>query len=292
MFKRFMEVTYEAEVMNTEEDEEFLALAAEKCNENITTRDKLIDELRTMVYERGECFPLRTDDRFLLRFLRARKFHVSKAHRLMVKYCMFREQSPHLWTNVDLWSLKIMKDVYEITFCDQPDIGRVGITRLGVWNTSEFDADVFMKAGGSLVEICARQPKLQILGLTLIVDLEGLTLNHVSKLTPTVCQQIVLLGGVATYININSCHLINYSWMMYTGLYVLKRFLPRQFLSKFHFHGKDLKSLQQHIPIDCLPERYGGTCRLWCSYDTWLHKIKKYRTKEFDIEMQQMGYVI
>jgi hypothetical protein len=36
-----------------------------------------------MLAERGDVVPQRTDDEFLIRFLRARRFDVEKAHRLV-----------------------------------------------------------------------------------------------------------------------------------------------------------------------------------------------------------------
>lgn len=52
-------------------------------------------------------------------------------------------------------------------------------------------------------EIASMQPKLQILGVTIVVDLEGLSISHISQLTPTVASQIVTLMGVCWVI---SCH--------------------------------------------------------------------------------------
>ncbi|RVE44744.1 hypothetical protein evm_010596 [Chilo suppressalis] len=81
MFERFLEIAFEAE-LNTEEDPELEQLACEQCNEDRATRDAVVAELRSMIYERGECQPVRMDDAFLLRYLRASKFIVPKAHRM------------------------------------------------------------------------------------------------------------------------------------------------------------------------------------------------------------------
>lgn len=43
------------------------------------------------------------------------------------------------------------------------------------------------------------QPKMQILGVTIVVDLDGLSLSHATRLTPTVASQIVALMGVSYY---------------------------------------------------------------------------------------------
>ncbi|XP_031763052.1 clavesin-2-like isoform X1 [Galleria mellonella] len=292
MFESFLEIAFEAEVLNTEENEEFLDLAAELCNENIATRSESLQELRDMIKDRGECTPFRSDDKFLLKFLRSRNYIVPKAHRLLVRYCTLREQYPYLWQDVDLWSLEKVRDAYEGTIYDRPDIGRISIFRFGTWDPNEYPIEDLVKAGASQVEIGSRQPKLQIIGGTLIVDLEGITLRHAATLTPTVAYQIVALLGLATPMRLKSCHFINYSWLLNSFFYLFKKFIPRDFVNNIYFHGHDLKSLQQHIPIECLPERYGGTCKLHCNYSTWLNKIKKYRTQEFDTEMKRLGYII
>ncbi|KAM3965575.1 LOW QUALITY PROTEIN: clavesin-2 [Aphomia sociella] len=291
MFQNFFEIAYEAEVLNTEENDELLALAAELCNENVATRAASIQELRDMIYERGECTPIRTDDTFLLRFLRARDFIIPKAHRLMVKYCNFREQYPYLYKDVDLWDLVKVKNAFEGVLDDHPDVGRISIMRFGTWNPSEYPIEDLVRAGTLQVTIGIRQPKLQIIGGILIVDLEGITLRHVSTLTPTVAHQIISLLGVVVPARTRSCHFINYSWILNTFFYLLKRFIP-EFMNKLYFHGYDLKSLQQHIDPSYLPKRYGGSCKLFIDFGTWLTKIKQYRTEEFDNEMKQMGYII
>lgn len=82
--------------------------------------------------ERGECVPHRTDDAFLLRFIRARNFKIEGAHRLvrfsrinieklsskvfffvlqLVNYYDFKENNPQFYENVDLLALmKIGED--------------------------------------------------------------------------------------------------------------------------------------------------------------------------------------
>lgn len=63
-------------------------------------------------------------------------------------------------------------------------------------------------------------------------------------------------------------------------------------MSSIFFHGYDLKSLQQQIDLECLPVRYGGTCRSLAPFGLWLDKIKKYRDKKFDREMKELGYLV
>lgn len=291
MFECFQEIAFEAEV-NTEENPELLEMARELCNENPATRATAITELRQMIFSRGECRPLRTDDEYLLRYLRARNFVVPRAHKLLVRYCTFREQQRSLYEGVDLWGLVKVQDAYEGSMFDRPDVGRLSIFRFGMWDPNEFPVEDLVRAGMAMVEIGIRQPKLQVLGGTVIVDLEGITLRHVATLTPTVAYQIVSLMGLANPTRVKGAHLINYSWILNTFFYLFKKFIPRRAWDTIYFHGNDLKSLQQHIPVECLPARYGGSCRSHCSFAVWLNKIKKYRDDKFDREMKELGYVI
>lgn len=88
----------------------------------------------------------------------------------------------------------------------------------------------------------------------------------------------------------NTCHIINYSWILNTFFYLFKKFIPQQAWDKIFFHGSDLNSLHQHIDPECLPPRYGGTCRNHGSFRKWLQKIKQYRDEQFDREMKELGY--
>ncbi|CAH2226469.1 jg11731 [Pararge aegeria aegeria] len=84
-----------------------------------------------LILERGECHPPRMDDAFLLCFLRARRSIPARAHRLMVRYCNFREQNPHLWSEVSWYGLRRLGNVFEGVLFDRPDVGRLIICRIG-----------------------------------------------------------------------------------------------------------------------------------------------------------------
>ncbi|XP_073960440.1 clavesin-2-like [Choristoneura fumiferana] len=291
MFEQFLEIAFEAE-LDTSEHPELMALAPELCGEHPATRAAAIQELRDMVYERGECSPRRMDDAFLLRFLRARRFVVPRAHRQLVRYCTFMEQYPELYKDVDLFSLIRVGHAYEGTLFDRPDVGRVSIFRFGTWDPNEYPVEDLVKTGMAIMEIGTRSPKMQILGGTCIVDLEGVTLKHAATLTPTIAYQIVCMMGLAHPCRLKSAHVVNNNWFLGTFVYLFKRFIDPKTWKRIHFHGHDLKSLQQHIDPECLPVRYGGTCRNHVTIATWLEKIRKYRDEKFDKEMKEIGYII
>lgn len=71
---------------------------------------------------------------------------------------------------------------------------------LGVWDTNEFPIEDLVRAATAIAEINLRQPKIQVMGSTVIVDLEGITIKHIAAMTPTVAYQIVCLLGVSCLI--------------------------------------------------------------------------------------------
>ncbi|XP_052752263.1 clavesin-2-like [Galleria mellonella] len=286
----FLNIAFEAE-LNRYEDSEFEDVARRHCNEHPDTRNKVIEELRSMVYERGECNPRRIDDAYCLRFLRCRRFVPALAYRLMVRYEDFRRKNAHLY-NCDPFELKKVKHVYAGTLPESPEHGRLILMRFGRWDTNAVSIDDVVRCALVLEEIAVQQPKLQILGVTVIIDLEGLSFRHISQLTPAIANQIVSLMGVAFPLPLNSIHLVNYNWILNTFWYVFKQFIPKPIWNTIHFHGYDLSSLQKQIHPRHLPAAYGGYCRHVISTEEWLGKIYEYRDEYLVQELKDLGFTI
>lgn len=291
MYEQFLEIAYESE-LDINENPELDDLAFELCNEVSDTRAACIAELRQMIYESDECRPHRTDDAFLLRFLRSRGFIVKKAYRHMIRYYKFRAKYPYLYKDVDLFALTKVKDAYMGQVVSDPAYGRITVMRFGKWDPSEFPTEDLVKAGMAMLEIGIRQPKSQIMGGVLIVDMDGIAIRHVATLTPTIAYQIIALCGTAFPNRMSTCHIINYSWIINTFFYLFKRFIPQNFWNRIFFHGYDMKSLHQHIKPDNLPKEYGGTNRDFVTFGQWITKIKKYRDDAFVKDMKELGYLV
>ncbi|XP_052742641.1 alpha-tocopherol transfer protein-like [Bicyclus anynana] len=260
------------------------------CEEDPSTRASAIEKLRNMIHERGECHPPRMDDAFLLRFLRVRRSIPARAHRLIVRYCNFREQNKHLWIDVSWYGLRKLGNVFEGVLFDRPDVGRLIICRIGQWDPDFIPAEDLVRGCLIFLEIGIMQPKLQVLGGTAMLDCEDITLKHMRQLTPSVVMQIINVTGFP--IHQRGMHIINCSRLFEKLFYVFKRFAPNDGLwEKVHFHGYDLNSLHRYIDPECLPTRYGGP-REPVSLREWLTKIRQYKNKKFDEDMRSLGYAV
>ncbi|XP_034833210.1 alpha-tocopherol transfer protein-like isoform X2 [Maniola hyperantus] len=232
------------------------------------------------------------DDAFLLRFLRARRFIPARAHRLMVRYCTFREQNPHLWRDVCWYGLSRLGNIFEGVLFDRPDVGRLIICRIALWDPDFVPVEDLVRGCLIFLEVGIMQPKLQVLGGTALLDCEGITLKHLRQLTPSVIMQIINVVGFAFPIHQRGMHIINCSRLFEKLFSVFKRFAPTDELwERVHFHGYDFTSLHRYIDPECLPKRYGGH-RQPVSLRDWLHKIKQYKNKQFDEDMKCLGYAV
>ncbi|KAG6457641.1 alpha-tocopherol transfer protein [Manduca sexta] len=286
----FIDIAFQAEISRYE-DPEFEEFAKKNCNENFETRGKAIDELRRMIREKGECCPRRLDDAYCLRFLRCRRFIPALAHKLMVRYEEFRHKNAYLY-NCDAFGLQKVKDVYGGTLPESPDNGRIILMRFGRWDPDAVPIDDVVRCALIMDEIAVMQPKLQILGVTIIVDLEGLSLRHVRHLTPTIAYQIVSLMGVSFPLPMHGLHIIRYSWILNSIFYLFKQFMPAAVWSRLHFHGSDMASLHKYIDPEYLPPEYGGRCRHVVTTEEWLAKVYKYRDDFLVQELRDLGFYV
>ncbi|CAG9565902.1 unnamed protein product [Danaus chrysippus] len=286
----FIDIAFQAEVSRFE-DQEFEEYAWRNCSEDPETRQTAIHNLRNLIYQRGECNPRRLDDAYLLRFLRCRRFIPALAHKLMVRYEEFRRKNSYLY-DCKAFGLQKVKGVYGGTLPESPHHGRITLMRFGRWDTEAVPVVDVVRCALLMDEIAVMQPKLQILGVTIIVDLEGLSVRHVRHLTPTIAHQIVSLMGVSFPLLLHGLHIVRYNWILNTFFYVFKQFIPTAAWERVHFHGHDMASLHRHIPPEYLPPEYGGCCPHVVEVDEWVRKVDRFKDDFMVKELRELGFTV
>ncbi|XP_050679415.1 clavesin-1-like [Leptidea sinapis] len=286
----FIDIAFAAEISRYE-DAEFEDVARRNCGEDPETRHKDIQHLREMIKERGECNPRRLDDAYLLRFLRCRRFIPALAHKLMVRYEDFRRQNSFLY-ECSAFGLESVRHVYAGTLPDNPLNGRITLMRFGRWESELVPIEDVVRCALLMDEVAAMQPRLQVLGVTIVVDLEGLGVRHVRHLTRTVASQIVALMGVSFPINIHAVHVVRYNWFLSTFFNLFQQFIPEAAWKRLHFHGYDMASLHKHIKPEHLPPEYGGSCQHVISIEEWIRKINKYKDEFMVKELRALGFKV
>ncbi|XP_069698217.1 alpha-tocopherol transfer protein-like [Periplaneta americana] len=285
--EKFEDVSVELDL--GEPSNELLEYARKHLCESPDTRPSIIQEFRDLIYERGDVVPHRTDDSFLIRFLRARRFDPEKAHRLMVNYYKFKENNPEIHNDVKPMNMRFIgdDDVLSVLPYREQTGRRMMIYRIGNWNPSNYTVEEVFKATVIVLELAVLEQRAQILGGICIFDLAGLSLQHAWQITPSIAKKTVELLVTSFPIRTHAIHIINESWVFDIMFAFFKPFLDERMREKIFFHGNDLESLHSHVDPKFLPKKYGGM-RPEYSYTDWIDSLLN--NQKIVSEMEQLGY--
>ncbi|KAK9878603.1 hypothetical protein WA026_022864, partial [Henosepilachna vigintioctopunctata] len=207
-FSRFQLIEQEHRSLNMPADDEnevksqldlgeppqhILNWARENIKENPETRDQVISEFRDIIFERGECTPHRTDDEYLLRFLRCRNFSMEGAHRLLCNYYEFKKNNSEFFEGVSLENLEDIghDEIITVPPYREQTGRRIILYRMGEWDPEKTTIDEIFQATLVVLELAILEPRGQILGGICIFDLGGMSVNQAWYMTPSIANKMI-----------------------------------------------------------------------------------------------------
>jgi hypothetical protein len=138
---------------------------------------------------------LRTDDAFILRFLRARKFDTVESFRLLARYFEYRQNNPTLFKNFNASECGIRASLYDglpsvLPNCDQHG-RRIIVLFAANWDNSRYQLFSVYRAFLLTLEKLIDDEACQINGFVIIVDWSQFTFGQSRSLNPKVLKQMV-----------------------------------------------------------------------------------------------------
>ena len=242
-----------------------LIVAVSHLNEPEDNNERLlrIDNLRDEFISKNKHLTLiRNDDGFLLRFLRAKKFHHSKALNMLTNYHTRLPAWPAVFERIT--NPLLIKHVYDAgcyvalkgkakdgsTVC----IGRPG--RIENPQFEEFVAAVLLS-----YERLLEDEKVQIYGIAAIEDLTFFGFQMVKQLLTF--KQIKRMIGMlqdCMPIRIRSLNVVFESALCDLLYYAfVAPFMKEKLKKRVQFYGKNVKALSKIVDLSFLPPAYGGT---------------------------------
>lgn len=82
-------------------------IAKKELRENESAREQSLEQFRDWIKKNHDISNVRTDDSFLLRFLRAKKFSVPMAEQMLLKYLNLRHTFPSMIKKLDFLEPKV-----------------------------------------------------------------------------------------------------------------------------------------------------------------------------------------
>ncbi|GFT17093.1 alpha-tocopherol transfer protein-like [Nephila pilipes] len=231
---------------------ELLEKAERELMEKPSWRDRDIQALRDMISDDPDLVS-RSDDAFLLRFLRARKFDYTRSFGLVQNYYMMRVKNANIFKD---FTPSFLKHVHQLNLQGflpyrDPEGRAIFVFRGGLWDPSLCSADDLFRANVICLEKQIDDPLTQINGVVAILDMKMLGFHHVRHFSPSHALKIVSLVQIYT-------------------------------------HGNNMKSLHAHIPPDILPSEFGGLLGPFNNRD-FTEKLAE--DEETFIQSQMYGYI-
>ncbi|XP_003701430.1 retinol-binding protein pinta [Megachile rotundata] len=240
------------------------AFMAEYLNETDEIRPIKIAEIREWILE-NEDLRAPTDDFSILRFLRACKFNVDKTKAKLRNYYKQRTNLPEWYSNRDPF-LPVLQELFDLGVLlplrKLDNEGRmVVIIRAAAHTPSKHKMSDMLKASLMALDLALRDHEpVTIHGITAILDLGGVTYEHVLQLPPSVIKNLVHAWQGCYPVRIHSLNFINAHRFVNTVLNIFRSFMNSKLKQRVHVHSRGKLKLYETLPISILPTEYGGTC--------------------------------
>ncbi|XP_059059455.1 alpha-tocopherol transfer protein-like [Achroia grisella] len=205
----------------------------------------------------------RTDDQWLVIFLRGCKFSLEKAKQKLDLFYTFRNMAP------EFFRIKHTNPLFEDIFNKGimiilpkpigPDSPIVGIFRPGIYDPTKYDIMDVMAATNIIQKlVLVDNDNANVAGFQSIMDLEGSTMAHFTQMSPFQMKKMMVFSQDAAPIRMKGFHYLNTPSGFETVFNLFKSFMNEKNRSRLHVHNKNYNELYKHIPKDVLPAEYGG----------------------------------
>ncbi|XP_077525781.1 alpha-tocopherol transfer protein-like isoform X2 [Haemaphysalis longicornis] len=234
--------------------EELKDIAHRELGETPEVRREAIEQLRKLLAD-DPSLHSPTDDAFLTKFLRARKYNVDKAFKNIKKYFEARKNQRDMFEDSNPATIAFdiaCRKHHLVTLSNGRDPNGIPVimVKSGTWTTEICSLTNFMRVCVLHMEYLLLDEEVQTKGLVIVFDVKGLGIYHLTQYTPFFIRRVLSLLQV--------------------------RLL-----------GYDGEKLRDLLPDDLIPQVNGGTLESH-DYDVTARKLQS--RGDFFREISEYGY--
>jgi len=227
----------------------------------IVTDDELqllLKELRQRINETE--FPVvpRTDDEFLVKFIRTKNYKIESAFDSVRRYYANVYRNLNFIKGIRPSDFKESFYTNTITIIKERHEGaRVGICAGRNWNPKQNPLRDMQLSAVFIVEEGIKEIETQENGIIVIFDLGGLRWEQIKYLTAREIKRILVTGQEGLPLKVKQVHLVNPPPLFWTLHKIGMRFVKDKIRKRVHLHYS-WDSLHKFLPKKILPKSLGG----------------------------------
>ncbi|XP_034941466.1 clavesin-1 [Chelonus insularis] len=242
-------------------DEDTKAIAERELRETPENIRNGIAELKKLL-EESETLYYRTDDDFLLIFLRPCKFYPASAFALMQRIADFKVKNAALLDNLvpdDEKTAILESNVVNVLKNRDHKRRRVLVVNAGKsWDPSKVSSDQIFRLFYLVHEAAILEPETQVRGVVVIMDFDGLSMKQVLGLSPSFSMRLLTFIQEAMPLRLKEVHIVKQPFLFDLVWKMFKPFTREKLRKRMFFHGSKMTSLHAHLAPSHLPKNYGG----------------------------------
>uniref|UniRef100_A0A1B0D3E4 Uncharacterized protein n=1 Tax=Phlebotomus papatasi TaxID=29031 RepID=A0A1B0D3E4_PHLPP len=224
-------------------------------------RSQALDQFREWITKHPKIKKCKTDDKFLLRFLRTKKFSVPGACELLENYLTLRKTLSHSFNNLDIErsEFQTILDFNGGFILKETDLkGRlVFYVDLGKLDMIKFSAVDFMRIANLFFESISLDERSQINGIVQVLNCNGLRLSSLIIWTPTTIKEFAQCWQQAFPIRYQKIYFVNVPSFAKSLLQVFLSFLSEKIRSRLSIvNGWD--EVFEELGSSIFPKDIGG----------------------------------
>lgn len=123
-------------------------------------------------------------------------------------------------------------------------------------------------------------------GHQIILDLDKMTLGHLSKLSIVAIKKFMYYLQEALPFRLTGVHVINVVPFIDKLMILVKPFMKKELLQVLIFHTDGLDSLYEYVPKKCLPKHLGGEAASWPEMNDLMKKELQNNSEYFQEELK------
>ncbi|CAL7944009.1 unnamed protein product [Xylocopa violacea] len=243
-----------------EPDEFYLEKAKNELRETPEVVEQALKDFRALL--KGEPnLIVPDDDEFFIKFLRPCKWYPKSSFELMKRFYQYRTKYPRYCDNLvpsnekKVLSSDLLIPIPERTI-DSCRILQINCGKL--WNPKTIHVNEILRSVMLALEAATAEPRTQIAGVHVILNMDGLTLSHVTQFGPSIAAAITEWVQRCLPCRLKGIHVINQPYIFNMVFAFFKPFLLEKTRKRIYFHGTNRSTLISALGKKCVPTAFGG----------------------------------